>query len=152
MASEVRTVLKDFNRDLIREELDASALPFESIHLAGFVRKGNSQFVGEPAPGPRTISEDKVAGTVDIAQPGEIRLEFTTALTVPQGAVLDGLLNAHDATQHTAGQDRSRQDVLDYAALELNHPNIGTMTDAQLRSYISTLARVVIRENRDADI
>ncbi len=152
MASEVRTVQKDFNRDLLREELVASVLPFESYQLAGFVRKGNSQFVGEPAPGPRIISEDKVAGTVDTADPGEIRFEFTTALTGPQGAILDALLNSHDATQHTAGQDRQQQDVLDYAALELNHPNINTMTDAQLRNYISTLARVVIRENRDADI
>ena len=152
MASEVRTVLKDFNRDLIREELDASALPFQTIDLAGFVRKGNSRFVGEPAPGPKVITEDKVAGTQDIAQPGELRFEFATALTGPQGAILDALLNSHDATQHTASQDRRRQDVLDFAALELNHPNIGTMTDAQLRTYISTLARVVIRENRDANI
>jgi hypothetical protein len=152
MAAEVRTVLKDFNRDLIRDQIDASALPFESMDLAGFVRKGNSQFVGEPAPGPKVISQDKVAGTQDIAQPGEIRFEFTTALTGPQGAILDALLNAHDATQHTAGQDRNRQDVLDFAALELNHPNIGTMTNAQLRTYISTLARVVIRANRDANI
>ncbi len=152
MASEVRTVQKDFNRDLLREELVASVLPFESLQLAGFVRKGNSRFVGEPAPGPRTINEDKVAGTVDVAQPGEIRLEFTTALTGPQGAILDGLLSAHDATQRTASQGRQQQDVQDYAALELNHPNINTMTDAQFRNYVSTLARVVIRENRDADI
>ncbi len=150
MASEVRTVLKDFNRDLLREELVASVLPFESYQLAGFVKK--NPFVGEPAPGPRVISRDNVADITDIAQPGEIRFEFTTALTVPQGAILDALLNAHDATQHTAGQDRNRQDVLDYAALELNWPNIDTMTNAQLRTYISTLARVVIREKRDANI
>ncbi len=150
MASEVRTVLKDFNRDLIREELDASALPFQTIDLAGFVKK--TRFVGEPAPGPKVITEDKVAGTQDIAQPGELRFEFATALTGPQGAILDALLSSHDATQHTAGQDRDRQDVLDYAALELNHPNISTMTDAQFRTYVSTLARVVIRANRDADI
>lgn len=152
MASEVRTVLKDFNRELIRDEIDASVLPFESMDLAGFVRKGNSRFVGEPAPGPKVISEDKVAGTQDIAQPGEIRFEFTTALTVPQGATLDALLTAHDATVHTASQDRRREDVNDYVTLELQHPNIDTMTNAQFRQYVSTLARAVIRANRDADI
>jgi hypothetical protein len=152
MASEVRTVLKDFNRELIRDQIDASVLPFESMDLAGFVRKGNSQFVGEPAPGPKVIRHDKVADTQDIAQPGEIRFEFTTALTVAQGAILDALLNAHDATEHTASQDRSRQDVNDYVTLELQHPNIDAMTNAQFRQYVSTLARAVIRANRDANL
>ena len=152
MASEVRTVLKDFNRDLLGEELSASVLPFESAFLAGFVRKGNSRFVGEPAPGPKVITEDKVAGTVDEAQPGEIRFEFTTALTVAQGAILDGLLNSHDSTARTDDQLRQNQDVADYVALETQFPNIDTMTDAQFRSYVSTLARVVIRENRNAAI
>jgi hypothetical protein len=152
MADEVRTVLKDFNRNLLTEELAASVLPFESAFLAGFQRKGNSRFVGEPTAAPKLISRDGVSGVEDFADPGEIRFVFTTALTVPQGAILDGLLNSHDATQHTADQDRTRQDTLDYVALEAQWPNIGTMTNADLRLYISKLARVIIRDNRNAPI
>ncbi len=152
MADVIKTVLKDFNRDLLGEELQASVLPFESVFLAGFVRKGNSQFVGEPAPGPRTISEDKVAGTIDTADPGEIRFVFTTALTGAQDAILDALLNSHDATQHTADQDRVNQDTADYIALEVQWPNIAGMNNADLKNYISKLARVVIRDNRNAPI
>jgi hypothetical protein len=150
MASDIRTVAKDFNRDLLFEQLAASVLPFVSAFMAGFERL--NRFVGTPSAAPRLITKDGVAGTSDFAQPGEIRFEFSTVLTGPQGAILDALLNVHDATEHTAGQDRNRQDVSDYAALESNWPNIDTMTNAQLRTYISTLARVVIREKRDANI
>ena len=152
MADDIRTVLKDFNRDLITEELVASALPFESIFLAGFQRKGNSRFVGEPTADPKLISRDGVSGVEDFADPGEIRFVFTIALTVPQGAALDALLLAHDATVHTADQDRTRQDTQDYATLELQFPNIDAMTNDQFKDYVTVMARLIIRENRNAPI
>ena len=134
MADEVRTVLKDFNRDLLTEELvAASALPFESVFLAGFVRLGD--FRGTPAPGPRTISEDKVNNIIDTAQPGEIRFVFTTALTGPQGTALDALLVTHDSLQHTAEQDRLNQDETDLDQLEATFPGWDSFNTSQRNSF-----------------
>jgi hypothetical protein len=146
MADEVRTTLKDYNRDLLIEQLVAAPLPFESLFLAGFVRLG--KFRGTPAPGPRVVAEDKVANTQDIAQPGEIRFVFTTALTVGEAAALDTLLANHVSTDHTASQDRLNQDQTDLDALEANFPNWDTFTNTQRQNFLKTLSRVVIREAR----
>lgn len=146
MADETRTVLKDFNRDLLIEQLVAAPLPFESLHLAGFVRLG--RFRGTPAPGPRVIVDDKVANTQDIAQPGEIRFVFTTALTVGEAASLDTLLTAHVSTNRTREQDRLDQDQTDLDTLETNFPNFDSFDNSQFRSFVKVLSRVVIREAR----
>ena len=147
MADEVRTVLKDFNRDLLNEELvAASSLPFESVFLAGFVRLGD--FRGTPSPGPRTIFEDKVNNIIDTAQPGEIRFVFTTALTGPQGTALDLLLVTHDPLQHTAEQDRINQDQTDLDQLEALFPGWDSFNNSQRNDFLKLLSRVVIREAR----
>lgn len=146
MADDVRTTLKDYNRDLLNEELVASALPFESVFLAGFVRLGS--FRGTPAPGPRTIFEDKVNNILDEAQPGEIRFVFTTALTGPQGTALDLLLVTHDSLQHTAEQDRENQDQTDLDTLEATFPGWDSFNTSQRNSFLKVLSRVVIREAR----
>lgn len=146
MADDVRTTLKDYNRDLLIEELVTAPLPFESVHLAGFVRLG--KFRGTPAPGPRIIFEDKVNNITDTAQPGELRFVFTTALTVGEAAALDTLLANHVSTDHTASQDRLNQDQTDLDALEANFPNWDTFTNAQRDTFLKLLSRVVIREAR----
>jgi hypothetical protein len=146
MADDVRTTLKDYNRDLLNEELAAAPLPFESVFLAGFVRLGN--FRGTPAPGPRIIFEDKVNNITDIAQPGEVRFVFTTALTVGEATALDALLAAHDSLQHTAEQDRLNQDQTDLDSLEANFPGWDTFNTSQRNAFLKVLSRVVIREAR----
>lgn len=147
MADEVRTTLKDYNRDLVTEELVGSGLPFETVFLAGFVR-GSNRFIGTPSPGPKLITRDGVANTEDFAQPGEIRFVFTTALTVGEAAALDTLLAAHVSTVHTAEQDRVNQDKTDLDALETNFPNFDSFDNTQFRSFVKVLSRVVIREAR----
>lgn len=149
MADEVRTVLKNFNRDLLTEELAASVLPFESLFLAGFEKL--NPFVGTPTAAPRLISRDGVSGVEDFADPGEIRFVFTSALTVPQGAILDGLLNSHDATQHTTDQDNQQQDETDLTILEAAWPNWTTFTPTQKDDFLRRLSRVVLREARQSD-
>ncbi len=146
MADEVRTTLKDYNRDLLIEQLVAAPLSFESLDMAGFVRLGN--FIATPAPGPRVITDDKVANTQDIAQPGEIRFVFTTALTVGEGAALDTLLTNHVSTVHTADQDRLNQDVTDLDELEAAFPNWTSFNATQKDNFLRRLSRVVIREAR----
>ena len=157
MADDTRTVRKNFNRDLLREELTASALPFElrpdgdiEMELSGFVRR--NQFEFNPSPNPRQISRDGKAGTVDLADPGELRFVFTAALTRPEGVVLDGLLAAHDATQRTAEQLRQEQDVTDLDALIADLPAVPAMTPVELRDYVEKLARVVIRDQSNAPV
>ena len=148
MADETRTVLKDFNRDLLRRDLTNSALPFESLDLAGFVRK--NRFEGTPAPGPRVIVDDKVANTQDIAQPGEIRFVFTTALTGPQGTALDAELTSHVSADRLTRQSRLDQDVSDLQTLENQWPNFDSFTDAQFKQFVKRLARFVIRRARQS--
>lgn len=150
MVDEVRTVLKDFNRDLLNEQLLASIVPFESLFLAGFVKL--NRFVGTPAPGPKVIVDDKVANTQDIAQPGELRFVVTSALSVVQATALDAVLSSHVDTDRTAEQDRIAQDEADWITLRTQHPNIASMDATQVRSYLSLLARVVIRDHEKAAI
>lgn len=149
MADEVRTTLKDYNRDLLIEQLVAAPLPFESLHLAGFVKLGN--FRGTPAPGPRIIFEDKVNNIIDTAQPGELRFVFTTALTVGEGAALDTLLTNHVSTVHTVDQDRLNQDVTDLDELEAAFPNWTSFNATQKDNFLRRLSRVVIRQARNSD-
>lgn len=146
MADEIRTVTKDINRDLLRRDLTNSALPFERLDLAGFVRK--NRFEGTPAPGPRVIVEDKVAGTQDIAQPGDIRFVFTTALTPAEDTALDTALTNHTSTDRTTEQTRSAQDKADLDQLETNFPNFDSFTDPQFRSFVKVLSRYTIRRAR----
>lgn len=150
MVAEVRTVLKDFNRDLLVEELAASIVPFESLFLAGFDRL--NRFVGTPAPGPKVIARDKVNNTQDIAQPGEIRFVVTSALSPVESAALDATLSSHIHTGRTAEQNRIAQDQSDWTTLQTQHPNIAAMDATQVRQYLSLLARVAIRDHNNAGI
>ncbi len=148
MADETRTVLKDFNRDLLRRDLTNSALPFESLDLAGFVRK--NRFEGTPAPGPRVLTDDKVANTQDIAQPGEIRFVFTTALTGAEGTALDTALTNHDSTDRLNRQARIDTDLTDLDTLESQWPSFDSFTDAQFKAFVKRLARFTIRRARQS--
>lgn len=144
MADDIRTVLKNFNPALLEEELTASALPFVSVFLAGFISAGQNEV--QPSPTPRVITRDGVAGTEDLADPGEIRFVFTTALTVAEGVVLDNLLTAHGSTGTTSEQDREAQDVLDLDQLITDLPNVTTMTNVQFQDHVQRMTRVLVRE------
>jgi len=151
MVSDTRTVLKNFNRDRLTEQLTSSALPFIQVHLAGFEKI--NQFVRAPATEPRLILRRRLRdGSYfeDFAQPGEVRFEFTIALTSAEAAALDALLSAHDATQRTADQQRIEQDDTDWNTLVANFPNWDSFNDTQRNNFLKVLARVVIREKRNA--
>lgn len=150
MVDEVRTVVKDFNRDLLIEELQASIVPFESLYMAGFHRRGN--FIAEPNAAPVVVFHDKVANVIDTADPGEIRFVVTSALSGLEAAALDAALSSHIETVRTAEQSRTEQDEADWTTLRAQHPNIGSMDATQVRQYLSLLARVVIRDHENAAI
>lgn len=146
MADDIRTVLKDFNRDLLTEELVASALPFETVFLAGFKRQGSDANIVTPTPAPKLISDDRVNGIQDFADPGEIRFTFSTALTVAEGVILDDLLAAHDPAGTTSDQDRENQDAIDLDRLITDLPNVTTMSNPEFQQHVERLTRVVVRE------
>jgi len=146
MADEVRTVVKDFNKRLLNKELNDSALPFQRKDMVGFVNK--NEFEMEPAPGTRTILEDKVANTTDTAEPGEIRFVFTTALTGPQGTTLDTLLTDHDSTDRTVKQTRRQRDIDHLDELETEWTTYDSMTNAQKFVFLKKIARRVIRQGK----
>jgi hypothetical protein len=146
MADDIRTVLKDFNKDLLNEELVASALPFESVFLAGFQRQGSDPIIVTPTAAPRLISHDRVNDIKDFADPGEIRFTFSTALTVAEGVILDDLLTAHDPAGTTSEQDRINQDAIDIDRLITDLPNVTTMSNPDFQSHVERLTRVVVRE------
>jgi len=143
MANEVRTTLKDYNPRLLARDLTQSALPFDRLDMAGFVKK--NRFEVEPAPGPRVIVDDKVANTQDIAQPGEIRFVFTTPLTGPEGTALDTELTAHVSTDRLPRQTRQQRDADQLAELEAEWPNWDTFTDPEKDAFLKKLSRFVIR-------
>ncbi len=143
MADETRTVVKDFNRRLLTRDLNLSALPFEKLDLAGFVKK--DRFEVTPAPGPRVIVDDKVANIQDIAQPGEIRFVFTTALTPAEDTLLDTELASHTSTDRTQPQARQERDTTQLDELELEWPDWDTLNNAQRFVFLRKLSRLVIR-------
>lgn len=146
MANDIRIVLKDFNRDLLTEELVASALPFETVFLAGFRRNGSDPNILTPVPAPKLISHDRVNDIKDFADPGEIRFTFTAALTVAEGVILDDLLTAHDPAGTTSNQDRENQDEIDLDRLITDLPNVTTMSNPDFQAHVERLTRVVVRE------
>jgi hypothetical protein len=108
------------------------------------------RFEGTPAPGPRVLTDDKVANTQDIAQPGEIRFVFTTALTGAEGTALDTALTNHDSTDRLNRQARIDTDLTDLDTLESQWPSFDSFTDAQFKAFVKRLARFTIRRARQS--
>lgn len=147
----VKTVLKNFNRDLLIEEITA-ALPLVSLQLSGFERI--SEFIGAPATEPKLVLRRRNPdGTYfeDFAQPGELRFDFSPDLTPAEDTILDGILSDHDSTGLTAEQTRRNQDTSDLDSLELNYPNYDAFNNTQRNNFLKTLARVVIRDARNSE-
>ena len=153
MPTEKRVVLKDFNRDVLHQELTASPLPFVDAQLSGFERVG--PFVGVPRAEPKLVTRRRLPdGTYfeDWAPPGELRFEFSVELSVAEALALDDLLAAHTPTQRTTKQQRREQDETDLDMLITNFPNWDSFTAAQRNNFLKALSRVVLRKARDAEI
>ena len=149
MSADVRTILKNFNRDLLLEELEGSALPFQSYQLSGFERF--NRFEGQPTSEPRRLSrilQSDGKYIEDFAAPGELRFEFSGDLTVAEDTALDTLLSSHDSTQRTSEQQRENKDKSDLDTLIAQWSNVDNMNNTQLRNYVKLLARVVLRERK----
>ncbi len=109
MITEKFIELKNFNRDLLGEELAALVLaePISDPHLAGFV-KLTARTV-EPAPSLVAIVTNKGIVT-DSAEPGEIRINVETALAGADLTTLAAAFAVHDSTQLSTEQQRADKD------------------------------------------
>ena len=116
MEIEKFSFIKNFNRDLIAEQVAVLALsqPVSSPHLAGFVSL--TRRVLQPATDPVPINTNK--GTVtDSADPGEIRLNVETALSDPDRTLLSNAFTTHDSTQSSIEQQREDKDEIGFPLL-----------------------------------
>jgi len=125
--------MKDFNPGKFREELVAT-LPIRH-QFAGFDRVSNRLVT--PAGVPRVISEDRVRGIQDLAQPGEVRFQTDESDRVALTTVLD----AHVSSGTSAEQDE--QDLDDAALQELKTMFTGTINRNRA---IELLVRLAARE------
>lgn len=124
-----RTSAKDFNPAGLGEELLAAGLPLEGLGFDGFDRITRRHVT--PAAAPKVVGRDGGTPT-DTANPGEIRLHASRALTPGEDAALDTALDLHDRTTLTARQASQDQDTADIEGL--------LSTDRQ--EFIAALARL----------
>jgi hypothetical protein len=130
MAALIKNVVKDFNQELLQEEMLAASLLGGSLLWAGFERISR-----------RIYSPSTIHGHT----PGDLHFNYDPELTAPQEATLDGILAAHDHTQlstQQAHKDTDEQDRLDFIQTFNDWPGL---TLAQMQNRTRRLFRVVAR-------
>ncbi len=156
MADVVKIANKDINLPLLKEELAASIVPAYGLLMAGFNLPRGSLFY-EPNSRATIIStrSDGQGGTInDIAQIGELRFEFRSALSGAEDTALDAVLTAHVATTNTTEQDNKAQDVIDADQLLVDYGNWDGMSAAQRDATTKLMLRLQVRKlfGKAADI
>lgn len=145
----VLTFVKDFNADLLREQLEAQ-LPgrVSSILWAGFDWNGIRKYV--PIGAPRIIATTSgPGGTItDTAQPGELRFTVPDDFSPAEETTLSNLLTAHDATQFTAEQTRRLVDLSNLNQIRVLFDIGPLILQPDLVQLVRLLARHVLREAR----
>ena len=114
MALLTRTLLKDFNSDRLREEVETAGLPSLSFSMRGFEQIGARLYT--PAAVRRRVGYSSSTGD-DFADPGELHIAPPRDLTVPETVTLDATLTAHNAALLSTEQARQDQDETDVATL-----------------------------------
>jgi len=130
MAVLIKNVVKDFNRELLHEEMDAASLIGASLLWAGFTRLNKRVYTPSAAHG---------------FTAGDLHFTYEPPLTAPQEATLDGILAAHDHTGTStfqAHKDTDEQDRQDFVQTFNDWP---TLTVAQQLNRTRRLFRVVAR-------
>lgn len=132
MADLIKIVVKDFNQDLLGEEMAAvvPSLLGGGLLWRGFDRLNRNVYT------PSTVH----GGTA-----GELVFKYDPELTAPREAQLDVVLAAHDATQLSSGQQNKAQDEIDRQNFVQTFNDWDTLTDAQKLNRTKELFRVVAR-------
>lgn len=147
MSTYYRTLVKDFNGELLHEQV-LGILPEARILWAGF-RLNDHQFsLYGPNAGTKVISSQSQpdGSTVEItAEPGEMKWRFPHDLTPDQEASFDSILNAHDSTQKSIGQQRKQNEIDAAVAFKRNFDNWGSLSSAQRDNNLRQLTRFMAR-------
>ena len=126
----VKNFVKDFNQELLHEEMSAAGLLGGGLLWAGFERLNS-----------RIYTPSGVHGHT----PGDMEFTYEPPLTAPQETTLDGILAAHDSTGLSTGQTNKDQDVIDAAQFVDTFQTWDTLTNAQQLNRTKHLFRVVAR-------
>ncbi len=130
MTDYVKIVNKNFNQELLQEELIIASLAGGGGYWAGFDK------ISQRIYAPSTVHGHTL---------GELRFTFDPGLTVAQEETLDAILAAHDSTQLTAAQTNKDSDLSAIAPLKSNYQNWGTLDSAQKDNNHRQLTRLVAR-------
>jgi hypothetical protein len=131
------TKVKDFNPELLKEEVNALSPPFPAREIwhAGFDPSTTSRDQVVPIAG-ATKQVGRNGDVIDTAVKGEIRVTTRNPLTAAQNAAIDGAFDAHVATGKSANQLEQERIQADLAALRARLPSI-TDPDLQLTASLT---------------
>lgn len=147
MSTYLRTHLKDFNGELLHEQV-LGILPEARILWAGFNLNDNELSLYVPNSGTKVIaSQSQPDGSVveTTAEPGEMKWRFPNDLTPDQEVSFDAILDNHDATQKSRGQRRTRENKTAALMFKNNANNWDLLTSAQKENNARQLTRFMAR-------
>lgn len=143
MAVQKYIKLKDFNPQLLKEELDALTLPARSPDwFAGFDRAANPEHATPMSEASRQVGKRNVKGETptppDFADKGEIRITTRNPLTAAEVTAVDDALDSHVASGRSTNQQKEDQITADVLELQVKF-DLG-ITDPDMR----LLSRLVL--------
>jgi hypothetical protein len=130
VAALIKNVVKDFNKELLHEEMDAAGLLGGSLLWAGFDRIDRRIYT---------------PSTVHGFTAGDLHFEYEPPLTAPQETALDNILAAHDHTQLSKFQAHKQTDEQDRQDFIQTFNDWPGLTVAQQLNRTRRLFRVVAR-------
>ncbi len=147
MSTYIRTHVKDFNRDLLHEQI-RGILPEANILWAGFNLRDRRFSLYGPNAGTKVVSSHSQpdGSTVEVtAEPGEMKWRFPHDLTPDQEVSFDAILAAHDATEKSSGQLQEEREKTAAAAFKSNAENWDSLTSEQKDNNARQLTRFMAR-------
>jgi len=151
MAILIRTFLRDFNNELLVEELTGLLIVSFNMQLAGFEQQ--NRIIWTPIAARKLVSRKEVRGVVineTFADPGEVWIKTETELSAGVITTIDSLLTSHDVDGRTSRQTRRDQDDLDVTTLETALQNWDSLTSTQRNAALKLSVRLGLRRyNRE---
>ncbi len=138
MAELSKIKLKDFNGDLLHQELVAAGLSENHLTWTGFESIRGSQYTPSDVHG---------------FKPGELVFHYDPELTSAQESALDTILDAHDATLLSKGQINKDVDMAAIPDFVAASRNFSTFSRTEQNALLERLFRQVVRlTDRSTDI
>ena len=138
MDSIIKIASKDFNGELLHQELLAGGLSENHLTWLGFASLGGSQYTPSDVHG---------------FEPGSMAFRYEPELTPARERSLDTILDAHDATLQSRGQINKDVDMAALPDFVAASSNFSTLSRIEQNALIERLFRQVVRlTDRSTDI